>query len=100
MLVEPVGGAVNLLLVLAAAHCRGGTCSSRMRDRAPRRDRAAWPGPPAPLFSRDAGPKSAKSPYLRLIAALVFLSADRHAVDRHFSSASSRTAGSAATPIS
>ena len=81
-LVEPVGGAVNMLLVLAALILLG------RRDRVDREHAHPAQGRHAPDARRAATRsamrcgRSRRSPYLRLMAALVFLVAIVDAVDR------------------
>jgi AAA family ATP:ADP antiporter len=73
LLVEPVGGAVNLLLVLAllilSAAVLVGVVTVRRRPGGPRSPRRG------PRRYSDTWREIATSPYLRLIAALVFLMA-------------------------
>ena len=76
MLVRPIGGTVNMLLVLAGLILTG----SRDRgDRAHADARGRRVGAPGARAARTlwatACGESAASPYLRLIAALVFLAA-------------------------
>lgn len=73
MLVGPVGGAVNLLLVLAMLIATAGLLVGVVTV-GTRRGPARALRPPAPPFS-DIWRDIARSPYLRLIAALVFVMA-------------------------
>ena len=96
-LVEPVGGTINLMLVLARLILLAAVivtvANVRIRRRRPaRRGRA-----PARPFCQTVR-EIAASPYLRLIAATRLPDRDRHAVDRRSSSVSSPNDGSAPTP--
>ena len=81
-LVGPVGGTVNMMLVLAALILLAAAivivATHGFRGAARRRAAAGRRGIP----SSTACGRSRASPYLRLMAALVFLVADRDAVDR------------------
>ena len=71
-LVGPVGGAVNMLLVLAALIVAAAVIVSIANKRVRRRF-VTRPVPPSRDPIRDAMRQIAGSPYLRLMAALVFL---------------------------
>jgi AAA family ATP:ADP antiporter len=72
-LVEPVGGSINLLLVLAALILFAASVVLFAHTRVRRKD--LRPGRPAAPRFRETMKSIAAQPYLRLMAALVFLSA-------------------------
>jgi AAA family ATP:ADP antiporter len=72
-LVGPLGGAVNMLLVLAALIFSAALMVAAANTRIPRRKTVARPGGPSRQPFRDSLAQIAQSPYLRLLAALVFL---------------------------